>query len=108
MREYLVRCDLSGEAGAETYKIVVNDKAVTIDLAKPEFDKLMKYLDKYFAAGTVVERKPTTGPDPEREAIRQWAQAHGYTVAVKGRVSQEVMNAYQRAIEAAEATQAQA
>jgi hypothetical protein len=40
----LMRDDISGEPGVTTHRIVVDDRAVKIDLIQASYDKLMKVL----------------------------------------------------------------
>lgn len=46
----------------------------------------------------VVESAPSTKRDPEQtRAIREWANANGYTVNSRGRIPAEVVEAYDAA-----------
>lgn len=96
-KEYIVKDDIDGSAGAETHKLSLDGNTVTIDLAKGNFDKLSKALEPFFKAGTVTVKANGNGGDSELTAIREWATANGHQVAAKGRISQDVVDAYHKA-----------
>ena len=102
--------DLDGSTGAETISFGYRGANYEIDLTKRNanaFDKTMKpYLD---AARKVTaargSRRGSTGPGrgsrsrsaTDLAAVREWARTHGYAVSDRGRISANVMEAYNTA-----------
>ncbi|MDP0398706.1 histone-like nucleoid-structuring protein Lsr2 [Tsukamurella strandjordii] len=88
----------------ETIEFSIDGVDYEIDLATKNADKLRKALTPYKDAARRVggRKKPSraagTGrPSVDREqtrAIREWAKANGHAVSDRGRISQEVMDAY--------------
>jgi hypothetical protein len=78
------------------------------DLSQQHVDEFHDALAKYIGAAQKVSgrhspstttsprsNKGTTKPDKTQlGAIRTWAREHGHTVSDRGRISQEVMDAY--------------
>jgi len=91
-----ITCDLTQAPDAETHLLKLDDRVLQIDLCQAEFDKLVKVLNKYFSAGTVTV-KASNGGASELDAIRTWANANGHTVAPKGRIAADVVEAYNAA-----------
>jgi nucleoid-associated protein Lsr2 len=102
--------DLDGSTGAETISFAYRGTTYEIDLGRRNanaFDKMMKpYLDaarKVTAArggrrgssnGHRTSRRSSAG---EIASIREWARGQGYSVSDRGRISANVMAAYEKA-----------
>ncbi|MET3895338.1 Lsr2 family protein [Micrococcus sp. UYEF12] len=100
--------DFDGSTPAETVTFYVSGKAYMIDLAeanRKELEDILarheEELSKYIAAGRALGRmsaqsssrsRPATNRDTAK--IREWAQANGYEVADRGRIAQEIRDAY--------------
>ena len=102
--------DLDGSTGAETVTFSYRGTNYEIDLGRKNasaFDKLMKpYLDaaRKVTAARGGRRASSNGRRGSRSrsasdlaAIREWARVQGYKVSDRGRISAEVMDAYNAA-----------
>ena len=100
--------DLDGKKADLTIEFALDGTAYTIDLSQANAGKLRKALDPFIAAGTRVGRAPgrraagtaTGRATPSREenrAIREWAQRAGHQISERGRIPQNVIDAYQAA-----------
>ena len=93
--------DLSGAEGAETVTFALDGTEHEIDLTEKEGAALRKALDKYVSAGRKVKRngggsrKASNGPSAAD--VRAWAQANGYDVPERGRIPQNLKDAYEAA-----------
>lgn len=96
-KQVTVLCDLDGSPGAETHKLVLDETVLMIDLSEASLAKLQKALTPFMKAGTVTVKANGSGADAELAAIRDWANANGHPVAVKGRIPQNVVDAYNQA-----------
>lgn len=78
-----------------------------IDLSTKNAEKFEKALAPYIEAGRKVRggaaspagsSSPAKKSDPQRlKAIREWANANGHEVSSRGRIPQEVVDAYDAA-----------
>ena len=102
--------DLDGSNGAETISFGYRGTTYEIDLGRKNanaFDKLMKpYLDaaRKVAAARSGRRASSNGRRGSRSrhanelaSIREWARAQGYSVSDRGRISANIMDAYNAA-----------
>jgi len=102
--------DLDGSSGAETITFAYRGTTYEIDLGRRNasaFDKMMKpYLDaaRKVTAPRGGRRGSSNGrrtgrrsPAGELASIREWARAQGYSVSDRGRISANVMEAYEKA-----------
>jgi hypothetical protein len=85
--------------GHETTVLVLNGRKVTVDLSPENLAKLEKAVAKYFEAGVVTNAsaRPATknaGDADLTAEIRNWAQNNGHKVADRGRISQDVKDAF--------------
>lgn len=102
--------DLDGtvldEGKGQTVIFGFKGKTYEIDLSDKNAAKLEEALKPFIGAGRVVRadgkvatvtRLKSTGKTAavELAALRDWARANGYTVAERGRVSQEIKDAYE-------------
>jgi hypothetical protein len=102
--------DLDGGEAHETVKFALDGQAYEIDLSSKNASKLRTALAPYLDSakrlnvrnGTPIGRtgtRPRAGAVGDREqnqAIRAWAQRKGLEVAPRGRIKQEVVEAYHR------------
>ena len=102
--------DLDGSTGAETISFAYRGTTYEIDLGRRNasaFDKMMRpYLDaarkvttarggrRGSSNGRRTSRRSSAG---ELASIREWARAQGYSVSDRGRISANIMEAYQNA-----------
>lgn len=84
----------------------LGDSQFEIDLNTAHREELEQLLEKFVeAARPVSAPKPATGrrkkqvtqPDYDASAVRHWARSNGLTVSDRGRVSQEILEAYRAA-----------
>ena len=98
--------DMTGEPADESITFAIEGKSYAIDLSSKNADKLRKALAPYISAGRkdvagggrpgkATRTSGSTGHDPA--AVRAWAASNGYQVSSRGRVSRELVDAYQAA-----------
>lgn len=100
--------DLTGEVAQETVRFGVDGTEYEIDLTTENAEKLRATLTEYTekarkATGRKSQRSSTSGASsnrPKREdtqQIRQWAQDNGYNPSSRGRINQNILDAYNAA-----------
>ncbi|MFI5593447.1 Lsr2 family protein [Amycolatopsis sp. NPDC051758] len=104
--------DIDGSAATETVQFGLDGVTYEIDLSDLNATALRDELARYVGAGrriggrkvrVATGQSPTTASDRERnQQIRAWANANGYEVSERGRLSSDVVSAYDQA-KAAEA-----
>lgn len=94
--------DYDGESAAtETVNIAVDGVAYEIDLSDTNASALRSDLAKWIEKARriggrrVAHRPPIKGSVQDPDAIRAWAKANGHHVALRGRISREVAEAYE-------------
>ena len=101
MAEMTIRVsDLSGEQGAETFTYEVDGVKYAIDLTGPEAETVRaQFASLIEKSKRIGGRRPATksGSQSQTAAIREWAIQAGIEVPKKGRVAQEVKDAYHAA-----------
>jgi hypothetical protein len=99
------------EGEGDTITFAYQGAEYTIDLSQQHVDEFHDALAKYIAAAQKISgrrspstttsarsNKGATRPDKTQlGAIRTWAREHGHTVSDRGRISQEVIDAYNSA-----------
>jgi Lsr2 len=97
--------DLDGGVAHETVSFGLDGHTYEIDLSSKNAKKLRGELAAYVEHGSRVSarsaasaRRGSSGaggghPDQNR-AIREWAQAKGYQIAPRGRIKQEIVDAF--------------
>jgi hypothetical protein len=103
--------DLDGGEAHETVKFALDGHSYEIDLSSKNASKLRTALAPYLdsakrtsirtatSSGRVAGARPRAGAVGDREqnqAIRAWAQRRGLEVAPRGRIKQDVVEAYHR------------
>ncbi|SFU10730.1 Lsr2 family protein [Arthrobacter sp. ov118] len=94
--------DLSGEDAQETVRFSLDGTDYEIDLSAENSSELREALARFVshgrrirsaAAGSRRGRTGSTGRE-ETQKIREWAMANGYSPSSRGRISQDIKNAY--------------
>ncbi|WP_329050742.1 Lsr2 family protein [Amycolatopsis sp. NBC_01488] len=100
--------DIDGSTAAQTVQFGLDGVTYEIDLSDGNASALRDELARYIAAGRRVggrkvrvatgQSTTTSTTDRERnQQIRAWANANGYEVSERGRLSSEVIAAYEQA-----------
>lgn len=100
----VVRCDFDNTEGASTVRFGLDGRELEIDLSvareKKLRDVLAPYVEKARRAGS-AQRRVVARSSGNRAAaarsnadVRQWAMEQGYDVSERGRISAEVIAAY--------------
>jgi len=97
--------DLDGGEADQSISFTLDGQALEIDLSSENAGKLRDIFAPYIAAarrgGGRPARTPprtataSTAPREATVLIREWAAANGLTVAARGRISAEVLQAYE-------------
>ena len=106
--------DIDGSAAAQTVQFGLDGVTYEIDLSDDNAAALRDELTRFIGAGRRIggrkvrvatgQSTTTTTSDRERnQQIRAWANANGYEVSERGRLSSEVVSAYEQAQVAATA-----
>jgi Lsr2 len=98
--------DLDGEVidrGGQTFAFAYRGAQYEIDLGERNAQKFAEALEPYVAAARRIGDERPKAPSSVRidrtqlAAMRSWAKNHGYQVSDRGRVSQEIQDAYHSA-----------
>jgi hypothetical protein len=90
------------ESDGETVLFALDGQTYEIDLSTSNADKLRKALDPYVTAGRRAGRAtPRPGAKrsqsgPSAAEIRGWARSNGFDVPDRGRIPQEVRDAFDK------------
>lgn len=105
----LMTDDLDGSEATETVRFGIDGKQFEIDLSTENADKLREAVRPFASKARrakvgqpkqgelklgSTKGKAKSAPDPENAIIRKWAQENGWTIGDKGRVKQEIKDAY--------------
>ncbi len=89
------------EGEGETVQFGLDGTAYEIDLTDTHATKLRSVLNRYVESGRKTGKgntaKKSTGPKRDLAAIREWARSNGHDVSSRGRVSGEIVDAYEAA-----------
>jgi hypothetical protein len=93
--------DLDGTKADETVSFTIDGVEYEIDLSKQNAGNLRRSLEEYASKGRRTSGRSKRGPAKGRgvdksqsKAMREWAQSHGMTVSARGRISEEVAQAF--------------
>jgi hypothetical protein len=102
-----------GEGEGDTITFAYQGADYTIDLSQEHVDEFHDAMAKYIAAAQKLSGRRTSSPTASTRsnsasasakadknqlgAVRAWARENGHKVSDRGRVSQEVLNAYNAA-----------
>ena len=99
--------DLDKITPATPVTFYVRDQAYMIDLGDENADRLEKIVADYEEALSEFTKKArrlgrvstgsSSGTKGETAAIRAWAKENGFEVSTRGRISQEIQDAYDAA-----------
>lgn len=107
-------CDISGtERDVQSHELQIDQMRVEIDLADPEYSKLLDLLRPYLDAGRVEASIPDAGQLPVRQApagrpsstsltreqrqqLRVWAQSRGIDAPSNNRFKRSVVEQWRR------------
>ena len=104
--EVLLTDDLDGTSIAagkgETVQFALDGKNYEIDLTSINATNLRKALKPYLDAARKTatgnaKRTRTTRIGPDPKTVKEWARANGYDVKDRGRVSKDVLEAFNAA-----------
>ena len=104
--DVVVTDDFDGTPGATTVRFGLDGTEYEIDLKSEHEERLRNFLDAYVGVARKVtpsRRGTIRRPSSERTAgsksatIREWAAANGYQIGARGRIPQEVKDAYHAA-----------
>ncbi|MFI5865835.1 Lsr2 family protein [Streptomyces sp. NPDC051546] len=98
--------DLDGGEASETTIFGLDGRTYEIDLNDKNTKKLRDFLEKYAAAGRRQAKSGTAAPSKTKRSaasagsgdtaeIRAWAKGQGMNVNDRGRVPQEIREAYE-------------
>lgn len=86
--------DLDGSEAKETLQFGLDSRFYQIDLSEKNAKELRETLRTYIRKARAV---PPPSPQNEAKQIREWAVANGYTVAKRGRLHRDIVEAYRNA-----------
>jgi Lsr2 len=97
--------DLDGGKAEGSVRFAYRGTTYEIDLSKRNRAAMEKTFAPYIAAGRKVtparrsttRARPTGSSKSDLAAIREWANANGYTVSDRGRIAADVQAAYHAA-----------
>ncbi|MFL6098567.1 MAG: Lsr2 family protein [Actinomycetales bacterium] len=93
--------DTDGKKADETVTFGLDGRTFEIDLSARNAKALRELLRPYIEAGRRSGGRSRRGASPrgrsDSQAIREWARASGYDVSERGRISAEIMAAYEAA-----------
>jgi hypothetical protein len=98
--------DLDGSEAVETIEFVWEGIQYRIDLNEKNGDKFRKVVAPFLTAAQRIGGRARRNPGKAKSApaasnpaaIRAWAQDNGYEVPARGRIPNEIREAYQSAI----------
>lgn len=86
--------DIDGSEAKETVQFGLDSRFYQIDLSEKNAKELRDILKKYIRKANAV---PPPSPQNEAKQIREWAVANNYTVAKRGRLHRDIVEAYRNA-----------
>lgn len=92
----VLSCDLCGADASESATL----NGYEMDLCDKHYKPLKEYVGVGIRTKAIRGSKTPSRPVKGLSDIRAWGQANGYKLGDRGRIPQEVMDAYQKAHEA--------
>jgi hypothetical protein len=102
--------DLNGDEAQETVRFGVDGTEYEIDLTTENAEKLRSTLSEYMDKGRKAKAgkrgqggqsssspSTTSSKREETQKIRQWAQDNGHNPSSRGRITQSIIDAYNKA-----------
>ena len=100
-RSVVVTDDFDGSEGATTVRFGLDGREYEVDLSAENEAEFREFLNHYTAVGRKLTRSGRAYRDvaspPDSRAVRAWAQANGVEVSPRGRISADVLAAYEAA-----------
>ncbi|WP_342024850.1 Lsr2 family protein [Arthrobacter citreus] len=104
-KQVLLIDDLSGDDAQETVKFALDGAQYEIDLTTEHAAELREKLSPYLSSGRRLRggaanrgaRRETAPRSDDSRKIREWAIANGFKPSARGRISQEIREAYSAA-----------
>lgn len=97
----ILKDDIDGSEATETIEFTFAGIAYSIDLSTSNADKFRKDVAKYIDNATRTGGRAARGTGAGRskssedlDAIRLWARANGHEVGDRGRIKQDIKDAY--------------
>lgn len=98
-KTYLVD-DLDGGEADLTIVFAVEGESYSLDLSNKNVDKFRKALAPYIEAAQKIKESRRSQVDQvaeeveRRQAIREWAERKGYEISTRGKIPQDILEAY--------------
>ncbi len=95
--------DLDGGTADATVTFALDGRSYSLDLSSKNAAKLREALQPYVIAATSISEEKVAlvienrSSIEQRTAIRKWARKKGYEIAERGRIPQEVQEAFDEA-----------
>ncbi|MFB9796452.1 Lsr2 family protein [Arthrobacter citreus] len=104
-KQVLLIDDLTGDDAQETVKFALDGTQYEIDLTTEHAAELREKLNPYLSSGRRLRggtssrgtRRETAPRSDDSRKIREWAIANGFKPSARGRISQEIREAYSAA-----------
>jgi type III secretion system FlhB-like substrate exporter len=107
-RRFILSDDLTGNESEDVkgHLFMVDNVFYEVDFSGESFDSFEKALAPFIKVMRETRRITATakGEASKAEAIRQWAKANGLAISERGRMSDEVIAAYEKAHDSANST----
>jgi hypothetical protein len=94
--------DLDGGEAETTIVFAIDGESYSLDLSHPNAEKFHKALAPFVSAATGLKQahqnevEAQAAAVDQRAAIRSWAKKKGYEVATRGKIPQEILDAYNK------------
>lgn len=98
--------DIDGSEASQTVKFALDGIGYEIDLSDDHANELREALNRFINTGRKVVGGRGRGQTSAHKfgqnkiatnAVRQWAQNNGYNPSSRGRINQEIVDAYNKA-----------
>jgi len=96
----IITDDIDGSSGAEAVSFSLDGQVYELDLGPANRQQMQESLQPFIDAGRKIERRTQRKVAPRRSdlaAIRAWGAGQGLRISGRGRISAEVMSAYDAA-----------
>lgn len=93
----IVTDDIDGSSGAEAVSFSFDGQGYELDLGPANRQRMQESLQPFMDAGRQLGRRTQRRVGPRRSdlaAIRAWAAGQDLRISARGRISTEIMNAY--------------
>lgn len=92
--------DLDGSDADETVKFGLDGRDYEMDLTSDHAAELREVLSRYVSVSRKLSKlgapmkKTIIAPQRDNRAVREWANANGYSVSDRGRIPEDIVEAY--------------